>query len=524
MDSTYNEQDNEEIIDEYSDISYSHTNLIGRFMPKRLRNNYNNNNNFNNNNNNNNTYIDNNSDNNNIDINNKSNVKSYNRKLFRGSKNNYNNISSIDTFSVSESEEENKNKKERINSDLEENIEVEFEERGNSLDLEEEHKNSSEFGITPENKVMNTFNNYDNNDIEQQQTNNKMDTTTPTNNIALNTPNDNDNSNNNIHTSDSSNINSNSITSNENSNNNSSNPSNYSSYYSINNNNPNNTTMNDNNPNIVTQNKNLLPPVQPEDSSIISNPFKDKSVTNSSSNVNNTYSNPFNDSTDKNTPMQNNNKPFSNPFKDSSDSSDDGSREIDDKNNLDNTNDIIDVPTENNTPFPNKENSQIHKKISTDQFEYSENEKSLKFNLTPDIVKRARIIDTVEEEDNVQDSNLFSNNYGSVETSSSGGKTSSSSIYNSDKRFTSKYNIYSESSSSITIAFDTSQEDTLTIYLFNNIYYIIVLYFMILVSISTISYSHGTTEWMSIYVNITSTEWTEYVNANTSISNNYIEI
>jgi len=189
-------------------------------------------------------------------------------------------------------------------------------------------------------------------------------------------------------------------------------------------------------------------------------------------------------------------------------------------NNTININNSIIEDSENTTNVSSKRNGNPNQNLI----------KSLKFNMSELPIKGTKTMAKEEKNEGDDKERKYLKSVGVPENSNptnnknnmnNSNNNSNVTLYNN---YSSKYNIYSESSSSITIAFDTSQEDTLTIYLFSNIYYIIILYFMVFVSISTMFFSLGTTEWMSIYVNITQPEWTTYVNPNTSIPQNYIEI
>ncbi|OUM58878.1 hypothetical protein PIROE2DRAFT_64133 [Piromyces sp. E2] len=431
---SYIKQNNEEIIDENSDIDYDHTHLINKIIPKRFRNSNNNSNNSNlynntttNNNNNNNNDIDTNSDNSSNDYHDKNskNKSPYNRIFFRGLKNNYNNISSLDTFSIAESEEDKKKKKKKkdlnreeqgTELDLEKYMEEEFDER------ERRGKNNSttsELDITFKEKAMNTFHHNNNYDEEQVNMNryNTVDTVssdgayitpkTNSKNDSINIPE--------IHITDSSNTTEyDNLSPNENTNNYGNESSDHSSDNTDNNNNNNNFNTTD-----INNNHNLRNPILHENSSIISNPFKDKSINNSTNNV---FSNPFTDSNEKNNYY--NKKPFSNPFKDSSDSSENdyvnpeiypNQHEI--NTNLMPVNDIVDEPP----PMENDDDQEDPTTINKSNDDHEKDERSLKFNLAPDIIKKPRATNTGDEE-NFPGSNLKSN-YGSVETNSSAGRT-----------------------------------------------------------------------------------------------------
>jgi len=265
-------------------------------------------------------------------------------------------------------------------------------------------------------------------------------------------------------------------------------------------------------------------------SAIDENDSTNNIIDNQSNNINNShYMNPFNDSEKSNNNSISNsnsnnnvNEDTANPFNDSN------NNEPLNRNNHNEYTSDSDLRLTASPPPIRKIKINVPKDNDDQLNPHKKESKILKFNLTniTKIISREKInkkMDVVEESDS--ESNYSDNGYSTDNINASTGTKNNFAVNNnSEKRFSSKYNIYSESSSSITIAFDTSQEDTLTIYLFSNIYYIIVLYFLVFISIGTMIYSHGTTEWMSIYVNITASEWKEYVRDNISISSNYIEI
>ncbi|ORX58384.1 hypothetical protein BCR36DRAFT_408901 [Piromyces finnis] len=489
MDYANNVQDNIEATDEYNDVGYSQTHLIEKLVHEN--------------------YINNNKDNDDdkyFNDCNKTSPKQHNLKIFRDQKNNYSNINSYGDSSITESNEnddiENEMKKDQSrkkNKSIEEfNNKEKLREKGNIF-------------VTKEKK---------NDDDEDKQQNNRSEvggnikymtistSDTPKENINQ------DSFNSHNQAGQPSNINYNSINNNSDQNN-----------TSINNTNENNINNNiDNNNNNKVINNNVSTSCQntglnKSPTVILNNEYI---LINNNNDENNSYNSNVNEklsfnNQNNNSNHKNYNEPISNPFRDPSDHTGVISEIYHNNNQVDiatiPVKDIVDLLTENNKN--NKTGNPIN------------DEKSLKFNLTPDVTKSSKNSETIKKEENKKrngNSIITYNNFGSSDSNSLGERTSVSSLYNSDKRYTSRYKIYSESSSSITVAFDTSREDTLTIYLFNNIYYIIVLYFMIIVSLFSISYSHSTTEWMSIYVNITSEDWGNYINSNTSISANYIEI